>query len=587
MGNVSAIQAGQNAASATNVVELKKKDTEKKTGEASVFQTEQSETTKTAKAPETAEAPKETNALKKSGNWFTRWLKGEDKECTDGNDNGKISLGEKAKFFGKGLLGIVKGAINNPFMTIATMAGATLLTIATGGAAVPFLLGAGAIMGGVQMAYSAGKLANASTDAEAQEACESMGNGFASAALSLIGLKSFAKAKGAYISKTRSKAAKLLKSNKDAEAGALLRADKGNLKIHQNFNKTHPDAKLPKATKAPLRERLHNWLNKGKETTAQQKWQNNKNDNFYQVVKNGTPEQKIYTNNHCIKGGLEEMPTKPSILKRAWLGTKEKFYKAGSKLTGKSAQTPKMSVGDAKVNLKNAQTALDKAQAGMRQAETFGGTRAAQAKLDQAQAGLKQAEQILAAAKKAQHKNVTGYLKTKRANKPSFLERKIDSTKQQRINLAEEAKIKAEANADNIQAFANALPDKPVSTGLDIAKLGVKGQIQQAKYGAKDGLLAGKQKGLKFTQDVVTFTGKTATSVKNGIKQSLDWTGGKLSAGANKTAAKVTEWGTTFSQHVSQIPTTPTSAVTVPLGLADLSTKPGLAYEELLEVAAK
>lgn len=120
---------------------------------------------------------------------FSAWLNDEDKVCTDGLDDGKLSFSEALGSFGKGLAGIVKTAINHPVVTIATVAAGTVLTVATGGAALPVMVAAGATMGGVQIGYGAYKAVTAETDAEAKQAFETIGNGTFALATSALGAK--------------------------------------------------------------------------------------------------------------------------------------------------------------------------------------------------------------------------------------------------------------------------------------------------------------------------------------------------------------------------------------------------------------
>lgn len=132
---------------------------------------------------------------------FTSWLNDEDKVCTeefvdennDGlndNDDGKLSWKEKAESFGKGLLGIVKTAVNHPVMTGLAVAGGVALTVLTGGAAAPVLCAAGAAIGAGTIAYGGYKAATAETDAEAKQAWETMGNGAFGVAVSAASAKS-------------------------------------------------------------------------------------------------------------------------------------------------------------------------------------------------------------------------------------------------------------------------------------------------------------------------------------------------------------------------------------------------------------
>ena len=122
-------------------------------------------------------------------NWFKNWLDDKDKVCTDGNDNGKLSVSEALGSFGKGLMGIVKSAIKHPIATGITIAAGAALTIATGGAALPILVGAGALIGTGQIGYGAYKAFTADTDGEAKQAFETMGNGTFAVAASALSAK--------------------------------------------------------------------------------------------------------------------------------------------------------------------------------------------------------------------------------------------------------------------------------------------------------------------------------------------------------------------------------------------------------------
>lgn len=124
------------------------------------------------------------------GNWFTNWLNDKDKVSTDGKDDGKISFGEAAKSFGKGLMGIVKTAINHPIATTATIVAGVAITVATGGAALPILVAAGASVGVVQIGHGAYKAVTAKTDGEAKQAFETIGNGTFAVATSALSAKS-------------------------------------------------------------------------------------------------------------------------------------------------------------------------------------------------------------------------------------------------------------------------------------------------------------------------------------------------------------------------------------------------------------
>ena len=114
---------------------------------------------------------------KKSENttWFSDWLHNDDKVCTDGFDDGSLSLEETAESFGKGLIGIVKTAVNHPIAIGLTVAAGIGLTALTGGTGM--------------VGYGAYKAATAETDAEAKQAWETIGNGTFAVATSALGAK--------------------------------------------------------------------------------------------------------------------------------------------------------------------------------------------------------------------------------------------------------------------------------------------------------------------------------------------------------------------------------------------------------------
>jgi len=120
-------------------------------------------------------------------------------DVTNESNNGHISVLDKAKCFGKGLispvtsmLGSVKGFVTGA----AIAAGGAALCIATGGAAVPLLVAAGIGMGGYQLTKGAYKAATAKTTEEAREAWEEIGAGTSAIGLSALGAKASLKSAG-------------------------------------------------------------------------------------------------------------------------------------------------------------------------------------------------------------------------------------------------------------------------------------------------------------------------------------------------------------------------------------------------------
>ncbi len=127
-------------------------------------------------------------------NAFERWWFDVDKVSTDGEDDGKLSFGEKMESFGKGIAGIVKAALKNPLETAATVGAGMFLTAITGGAALPIMVALGVGTGAVLIGKGAYDAANAKTDAEAKAAWEGIGSGTFALAGSALGAKASLKA---------------------------------------------------------------------------------------------------------------------------------------------------------------------------------------------------------------------------------------------------------------------------------------------------------------------------------------------------------------------------------------------------------
>ena len=119
-------------------------------------------------------------------NFITDWLQNKDKVCTDGKDDGKLSIGQYALSFAKGLIGgIPKAIINHPVATAITAglgAGAVALT---GGAILPVLTAVGIVAGVGMIGYGTYKAVTAKKDGDAKQALETMGMGVTTTALSV------------------------------------------------------------------------------------------------------------------------------------------------------------------------------------------------------------------------------------------------------------------------------------------------------------------------------------------------------------------------------------------------------------------
>lgn len=128
----------------------------------------------------------------------------------DGKDDGVISFGSKLKNMGKGVINFFKGmvcdetgkfSIKRTLTTVAVAAGAVALTVATGGAATPFLIAGSAALGGAQVIKGGINAYNAKTDAEAENAWQDIGSGTTAVVGALAGAKGALRVSGAVIPK--------------------------------------------------------------------------------------------------------------------------------------------------------------------------------------------------------------------------------------------------------------------------------------------------------------------------------------------------------------------------------------------------
>ncbi len=115
-------------------------------------------------------------------------------------DDGKISTKDKLTNFGKGIVAPITNMFKSPknlMIGLASIAGISALTVATGGAIAPLLITAGITGGAIQLGTSAYKAYTATTDDEAKQAWQGMGTGTSILVGSVAGAK--AAAKGAAI----------------------------------------------------------------------------------------------------------------------------------------------------------------------------------------------------------------------------------------------------------------------------------------------------------------------------------------------------------------------------------------------------
>ena len=177
-------------------------DTAQFDGATPATQTTQQTTTQTT-APQTVAAA--TAVSTTAAPAMTQTKDGKVYIVADGKDDGKISAGQKFKNFCKGVGNFFKGMVcdeegkfswKRTLTTVGIAAGAIALTVATGGAAAPFLIAGGVAMGAVEVGKGAYKAATAKTDAEAEAAWQSIGSGVTGIGLSVAGAKGSLKAAG-------------------------------------------------------------------------------------------------------------------------------------------------------------------------------------------------------------------------------------------------------------------------------------------------------------------------------------------------------------------------------------------------------
>ncbi|MBQ7286658.1 MAG: hypothetical protein IJW73_02740 [Candidatus Gastranaerophilales bacterium] len=144
----------------------------------------------------TQTAPQESASLFETAKTeITSWLNDTDKTWEDEADDGKLGFKEAAEHFGKGLLGIVKTAINHPVKTglaIAAGVGAVAAFPVLG----PILCAGGMVCGAATIGKGIYDYAKAENDADAKQAFETMGNGAFALGSGVLGSKAALKHAG-------------------------------------------------------------------------------------------------------------------------------------------------------------------------------------------------------------------------------------------------------------------------------------------------------------------------------------------------------------------------------------------------------
>lgn len=105
--------------------------------------------------------------------------------------NQHVGFWEGTKAFFKGLVKPIKNMITHPIKTVLFIAGTAALIIGTGGAATPFLIGAGVALGGWQVAKGTYNAINSNNRYETLAALEDVGEGTFTLGASVAGAKSY------------------------------------------------------------------------------------------------------------------------------------------------------------------------------------------------------------------------------------------------------------------------------------------------------------------------------------------------------------------------------------------------------------
>ncbi len=248
-------------------------------------------------------------AVTQKSSWFKYWLEDKDKICTDGKDDGKISFKEGAASFGKGLIGIVKSAIKHPIATGLTIAAGAVLTVATGGAALPVLVAAGVTLGTAQIGVGVYKAATSETDGEAKQALETIGNGTFAVAVSMLSAKGAlnAASKAGVSSASTAKDANIIQSTVDCfkvTPGAILQSAKN---IKGNFL-TYATGTIHANSNA-LRKGQVEYMSKANEAQA---YRFNPNGTEEEILANNPGVFKDTNGNYCIPNKWN--PDEPYII---------------------------------------------------------------------------------------------------------------------------------------------------------------------------------------------------------------------------------------------------------------------------------
>lgn len=191
----------------------------------------------------------------------------------DGKDDGKLTFGESVKSIFKGAVKSFTNMFSSPENIAKTVIGgvacAALIAV-TGGAATPFIIAGGAVMGGIQVGKGVYDASQAKTDDEKRAALENVGSGTATIAMSLAAGKAYSNATGSSLTS--------ISTYKEAAANSINNA--------QSFMKLTPSAAKAEIASVTSLDQSINWMQD--ENALNQMYENNSTDTMkkfgYQLI---------------------------------------------------------------------------------------------------------------------------------------------------------------------------------------------------------------------------------------------------------------------------------------------------------------
>ena len=169
----------------------------------------------------------------------------------DGKDDGKLSFGETVKSLFKGVVKSFTNMFSSPENVVKTVAGglacAALIAV-TGGAATPFIIAGGAVLGGVQVGKGLYNASQATTDDAKRAALEDIGSGAATIAMSVAAGKAYTNATGSSLTS--------LSTYKNAATNSINNA--------QAFMKLTPSAAKAEIASVTSLDKSVNWMSDDK-----------------------------------------------------------------------------------------------------------------------------------------------------------------------------------------------------------------------------------------------------------------------------------------------------------------------------------